>query len=176
MGVKSVLLEAIVNLLSDEFATDPDVGVVKAGPLHDDPTRKEKSILIREIDPLSTARRDDAWMDTRFSDVPDGEKDFVLADEIGGSKAWYLRLVIELNINYARNRKERPEAFEDADTIKDRIIEAIDGAEVAFTDGQWMVFTIFVKKIQVLEQGGAGSWQWRYALYCQAPAMHLAND
>lgn len=176
MGVKSELVDKLIVLLADEFAGREDIGVIKAGPLHDDPTRKEKSIMIREIDPLSTNRRDDAWMDTRYPSVPQNERDFGLADEIGGNNAWYLRLIIELNINYARNKKDRPDGFEDADDVKDAIIDVIDGADIAFITGSWTVFTIFVKKIQVLERGGAGSWQWRYALYCQAPAMHLVTD
>ena len=99
MGVKSDMVEAVVDLLSEYFATREDIGVIKAGPLHDDPTRKEKSITIREIDPT---KKDSSWMDERYASVPENEKDFGLSDEIGGNKAWYLRIVIELNINYAR--------------------------------------------------------------------------
>jgi len=176
MGVKSVLIESMIDALTDEFALDDDVGVIKAGPLHDDPTRKEKSITIREVDPLSLKLRDEDWMDRRYANIPEGERTFGLSDEIGGNKAWYLRTVVELNINYARNRQDRPDAFLDADTIKDRCIDTLDGGDIYFLEGRWIVYTNFVKKIQVLEQGGNGSWQWRYALYCQAPAMHLAND
>jgi len=177
MGVKSALVEAMIDALTEEFALDADVGVIKAGPLHDDPTRMEKSILIREIDPLSLQLRDDAWMDRRYANIPEGERTFGLSDEIGGNRAWYLRTIIELNINYSRNKQDRPDAFYDADNIKDRIIDKLDGSgDICFVEGRWMVYTVFIKKIQVLEQGGAGSWQWRYALYCQAPAMHLASD
>lgn len=177
MGVKSAMVTKVEDILSDHFAGREDIGVIKGGPLHDDPTRKEKSITIREIDPLSKDKRDDEWMDTRYPNVPEAQRDFMLADEIGGYKAWYLRLVIELNINYARNRQDRPDAFQDADSAKDEIIEALDGnADFYLTDGKWIVYTIFVKRIQVLERGGAGAWQWRYALYCQSPAMHLPNE
>jgi hypothetical protein len=175
MGVKTEIVERVTDLLAEYFATREDIGVVKAGPLHDDPTRKEKSILIREIDPLSLDRRDDTWMDRRYIDVPERERDFGMSDEIGGNKVWYLRIIIELNINYARRKQDREDAFQDSDTVKDEIIDVIDGANIYFAEGRWVVYTIFVKRIQVLERGGAGAWQWRYALYCQSPAMHLAE-
>ena len=70
----------------------------------------------------------------------------------------------------------REDAFQDADTVKDEIIDTIDGASGLYlVSGRWVVYTMFVRKIQVLERGGAGAWQWKYALYCQAPAMHLSE-
>lgn len=172
MGVKATLIERMVELLGAEFADDDTVGVVKAGPLHDDPTKMIKSAMIREIDPLDDNSN---WSDRRYSSLPADQRDFTLYDEIGGNKAWYLRFVVELNINYARYRQDRENAHVDADDFKERIVDILDGAPLAFTEGKWCVYSMFVKRVQVIESGGEGAWQWKYALYCQAPAMHLAE-
>lgn len=150
---------------------DGIAGVIKGGPLQDNPVRKKVSITLRDMDPLSV---DSEWVDKPLSAIPIDERRFHMATaEVGGNQAWALRGVVELNINLANEVQERDQAYEESEWIKENLTILLSTAPISglVSDSYtWTVLGFSLRKIDAKEQGGKGKWIWRYFLYYEAYA------
>ena len=169
---KSEITKQILQVLEADLWDE--TGVIKRGPLQANPVKLEHSLLLREMDPFEVS---DSWRDVRYSQMSDHERTYAfnIADEIGGSKAWMLRGVIELNLNYTRKKLLRDPAFELADELRFKIQSNISNAHIAFGceigKTYWTIFDLEITDVRTIESGGPKAWNWRYALYYQAPAL-----
>jgi len=159
----TVKVDITERMLESLYAALPDVGDIKAGPLHDDPVKIRESVTLREMDPSTV---DSSWIDKRLTSVPQEQRRFKMADdEVGGTQAWLLRGVAELLVNLARDKSDRPDGWRESDQIKETLHDYI-----ASSDGKWYVMNITVDHIDTKEQGGRNAWIWRYFIFWEAHA------
>ncbi len=180
MSVKSEITTKLATVL--EQALGSTVGVIKAGPLQDSPPRLETAITLRNMDPFELSGN---WTDLTYSQLSEQRRNgFIIRDEIGGARGWLLRGVIEITANYARRKLDRDDAYEDADDLRFAIQDAAHTAsrngDFSFSlvvgSTEWVVYELRVVEIREIESGGPKAWNWRYALYYEAPAMEAPSD
>lgn len=173
MDVKTKITNDMIAAL--EAALGDKVGIIKAGPLHDNPLRRRVSITLRNTDPVST---DSNWIDRKLTNAPEDRSVFTMnVSELGGVTSWLLQGVIEINVNLGTTKESRPEGMEIVGDIRDTVMRCVAAlpAGQQSDDGCWTVFHIQPAKLDEKESGGEGNWIWRYFLYWQAFAMFEPN-
>jgi hypothetical protein len=163
----------IAQVFSDhlEEYLDDIAGVIKGGPLQDNPVRQRVSITLRDMDPL---KADSDWIDRPMSAIPTDQRRFSMATaEIGGNQAWALRGVCEVNVNFAAERNDREDAYQESEWVKEKLSIYLSTAPVSglVSDNRaWQAIWHALTKIDTKEQGGKGKWIWRYFVYYEVYA------
>ena len=168
MAVKTEIADYMLAALKERL---PEAGIIKAGPLHDDPVKLRESITLRDMDP---SKVESTWLDRRATTAPVDQMRFSMhKDEIGGDQAWLLRGTVELLLNFARDKSVRPSGWDEADQMKEEILIVLNTMQpqtFISVDGHWCVLNISVDRVDTKEQGGKGSWIWRYFIFWEANA------
>lgn len=173
MDAKTKITRDIETALKEQIGDE--VGVIKSGPLHDNPLRKRVSITLRNMDPAKT---DSEWIDRQLTGNPEDKSLFAMqVRELGGTTTWLLRGVCEINVNLGTTKESHDDGAEFAGNMRDKVMSTVAkvSAGQRSDDGLWTVFHIEPVRLDEKESGGKGNWIWRYFLYWQAFAMFEPN-
>jgi len=123
--ISDLIVEALVLDLQDTFREaegNEDVGIIKAGRLQDDPTKKRIAILVHIGDPEDTI----GWPDSseaysvhplRAMETP--------PFEVGGGSIWWRRGTVELEYFGLKTKEDRDEARRIGNLTRGRIEKTI---------------------------------------------------
>lgn len=116
--IVSVISDAIIEQLRKELMTDDvaGAGLVRLGPLQDDPTDARINILVYEND-----REDpDGW-------IHEQKRDEI---EIGGTEMYKRRFTVQMQIYLNNQNLDRATAKEVIDLVHGRALHALRGSDI----------------------------------------------
>lgn len=163
-SLKVKIVEKLLRRLEEDFGGQ--AGVIKPGPLQDSPLKRRVSILQHDMDPLDP--KSTSWVDRHYSAVPGDKRRFQMSPDEGHIQGWVLRGVMELVINLGATREDRDDGYLEAEEVRTQVMTSMMHADIAGTvsdDSEWTAFFFTPTKITTIEQGGKGSWMWRYYVY-----------
>lgn len=170
-SLKAKVVEKLLTQLSQDLVDEYEPGVIKPGPLQDSPLKRRISILQHDMDPLDPKSTN--WVDRHYSAVPDDQRRFTMAVDEGTIQGWVLRGILEIVINLGKTKEDRETGYDLSDSIRERVMSSAMHAGIAGTvsgNQEWTAYFFTPTKLQTIEQGGSGSWMWRYYMYYEVYA------
>src|SRR5258706_1968766 len=161
--------DILLNTLQSEISqSDPTrAGLVRVGPLQDDPTRLRVNILT-----YNKEREDpEGW---QHIDIQEGSPTHTKVDpstsEIGGGELWYRRFTVELEIFFPPSIPDREESLRLATIILARAERTIQVSSAALGPDDFGQICLLarVMKSNLTAAGGPGTEIYHVKLWVQA--------
>lgn len=171
LAITNMIIQGVNQYLDNVMNTQIDIsdptkaGIVREGPLQDDPTKYHVSVLTYPNDP----DHEDQWLSevTAGSNSPPLGTPLVTTYEIGGGEMWYERFCTTLEL-FWKSDVNRDTALELSAVVLNRARAALRRMPVPYVDDFGTTsLDLRVMKHQMIPSGGPSSFISHCKIYFQ---------